>query len=312
MTPNEFRTQVFINVIGAYASKQNDSASARQMAHALSEECLRDALALGLLDTSARPAAAAPQQQPVVTSAPQLPPAQMQPVNVAAAQPSHTGPMIVPQMPGTPQSVLAQPPPPPPPNAPVVAAPSAPPAGIPTQVAGATQAAATPLVPIAPNVADIQGQVPVAAAPPIAQAAPTAASPAAQVAPISQPGAAPIAQPLVATAAPQVQGANGPETPVALGEGHVVQAAQPMDVAGTKIVPPSGQTFAPPAQAGVMNTVVQTPTPEGHSALGTGGVIAQPIMRPAVHETVVNPANQKMIPMVGGAGSTFVPEKVVR
>jgi len=68
----------------------------------------------------------------------------------------------------------------------------------------------------------------------------------------------------------------------------------------------------PPAQAGVMGTVTQVPTPEGYSALGTGGVITQPVQRPSGQDVVVAPANQPTITQVGGNGTKFVPERIVR
>jgi hypothetical protein len=103
-----------------------------------------------------------------------------------------------------------------------------------------------------------------------------------------------------------------PYAQVASGQGQVAQQQQPYDVAGTKIVPPTGSTFVPPAQAGVMNQVTQVPTPQGHSALGTDGVIAQPSQRPNTQDQIVAPAAQLVVQQAGGAGTTFVPERIVR
>jgi hypothetical protein len=103
-----------------------------------------------------------------------------------------------------------------------------------------------------------------------------------------------------------------PQALVASGEGQVVSQMQPYDVAGLKMVPPTGNTFVPPAQAGVMNNVVQVPTPQGHSALGTDGVIAQPSQRPNTQDAIIAPASQLVVQQAGGAGTTFVPERIVR
>jgi hypothetical protein len=89
-------------------------------------------------------------------------------------------------------------------------------------------------------------------------------------------------------------------------------AAQPSPVGGQQIFPPSGPKYEPPQQAGVMGTVTQVPTPAGFNALGTNGVIQQPEQRPNGKDVVVAPGNQPMIPAVGGNGTTFVPEKIVR
>jgi hypothetical protein len=93
------------------------------------------------------------------------------------------------------------------------------------------------------------------------------------------------------------------------------QAAQHYNhvaVGGREIVPPTGGQYIPPDQAGVMNHVVHVPTPESHSALGTDGVISQPVQRPNSSDTVVAPAQKSMIPAIGGNGTTFVPERIVR
>jgi hypothetical protein len=61
-----------------------------------------------------------------------------------------------------------------------------------------------------------------------------------------------------------------------------------------------------------MGTVHQIPTPQGHSALGTDGVIVQPAQRPTQQDTVVAPGNQLVVQQAGGAGTQFVPEHIVR
>ena len=83
-------------------------------------------------------------------------------------------------------------------------------------------------------------------------------------------------------------------------------------IGGQQIFPPSGPKYEPPPQAGVMGTVTQVPTPAGFNALGTNGVIQQPEQRPNGKDVVVAPGNQPMIPSVGGNGTMFVPEKIVR
>jgi hypothetical protein len=103
-----------------------------------------------------------------------------------------------------------------------------------------------------------------------------------------------------------------PQARVALGQGQVASQQAPYDVGGMRVVPPTGNTFVPPAQAGVMNNVVQVPTPQGHSALGTDGVISQPSQRPNTQDMIVAPGNQLVVQQAGGAGTTFVPEQIKR
>src|SRR5271156_6779864 len=113
-----------------------------------------------------------------------------------------------------------------------------------------------------------------------------------------------------ATAAPQATGVGGiPQAPVAMGDGQLAQTAQPQIIAGTAIVPPAGNTYAPRNQAGVQNTVVQTSTPQGHSALGSGGVIAPVIQKPTGPEMIVNPGGQAVIQ--GGPVPQPVQEQIV-
>jgi hypothetical protein len=87
-------------------------------------------------------------------------------------------------------------------------------------------------------------------------------------------------------------------------------AGQP--IGGQQIIPPVGAGYAPPAQAGLMGTVIQVQTPEGHSALGTDGVISQPTQRPNTQDQVVAPQNQLVVQQAGGAGTQYVPERIVR
>jgi hypothetical protein len=118
-------------------------------------------------------------------------------------------------------------------------------------------------------------------------------------------------QPPPAAAVPVVgQPSQVPQAQVATGAGVVASQMRPYDVGGTKIVPPTGSTFQPPNQAGVMNNVVHVATPQGHSALGTDGVIAQPIQRPNSQDTIVAPGNQAVITQAGGAGTQYVPERI--
>lgn len=91
---------------------------------------------------------------------------------------------------------------------------------------------------------------------------------------------------------------------------HVM--GSPVGVGGVQIVPAAGGKYDPPAQAGVMSTVTQAPNPQGQSALGTNGVINQPEQRPNGKDVIVAPQNQPTIPSVGGASTTFIPERIVR
>jgi hypothetical protein len=83
-------------------------------------------------------------------------------------------------------------------------------------------------------------------------------------------------------------------------------------IGGQQIIPPVGAGYSPPVQAGVMGTVVQVPTPQGHSALGTDAVISQPTQRPNTQDQVVAPSNQLVVQQAGGAGTQYVPERIVR
>lgn len=138
------------------------------------------------------------------------------------------------------------------------------------------------------------------AQPPAPQTAPAAPWFPPHLAHLHRPSAAPV----VPVGTPQSQ--------IASGQGQVATQQQPYDVAGTRMVPPVGNTFVPPAQAGVMNNVVQVPTPQGHSALGTDGVIAQPSQRPNTQDVIVAPQNQLVVQQAGGAGTMFVPEQIKR
>ena len=123
---------------------------------------------------------------------------------------------------------------------------------------------------------------------------------------LHQPSA-PAAQPAQPKGGFQV-----PQAQVALGEGSVSTPLQPQVFGNQTFVPPAGSTFQPPAQAGVMTQVTQIATPQGHSALGTDGVISQPSQRPTSKDVVVNPAGQLVVTPVGAGGSVFVPEHIVR
>lgn len=129
-------------------------------------------------------------------------------------------------------------------------------------------------------------------------------NPRAEQAPVGTPGSIPqFAQPN--------QSGGGGMALVPLGTPQ--QPAQHFNhVGGQEIVPPAGAKYEPPIQAGVMNTVVQVPTPQGYSALGTNGVISQPVQRPNGKDQVIAPSNQAMIPQVGGNGTMFVPERIVK
>lgn len=139
-----------------------------------------------------------------------------------------------------------------------------------------------------------------------------AAIPAAPAAPWFPPHLAHLHRPQPQTAAPVARPVGVPQAIVASGEGAVAMQRMPYDVGGTQFIPSSGETFVPPAQAGVMNNVVQVPTPQGHSALGTDGVIVQPSQRPNTQDVIVAPSNQAVITQAGGSGTMFVPERIVR
>ena len=118
------------------------------------------------------------------------------------------------------------------------------------------------------------------------------------------------AAPLVPSGAPHQPAQHYNHVPVAgVTQGQPTGGAQPM-IGGHQFVPPPGEGYQPPLQAGVMGTVTQTQTPEGYSALGTNGVINQPVQRQSGKDVVIAPAQKSMIPSVGGAGTTFVPEKI--
>jgi len=95
------------------------------------------------------------------------------------------------------------------------------------------------------------------------------------------------------------------------GMGAVTMAAPP-EVGGQKIVNATGDGYMPPAPAGVMNTVVHLPTPQGHSALGLSGVISQPEVKPSQYERVIAPQNERVVTPVGVGGTQFVPENIVK
>lgn len=126
------------------------------------------------------------------------------------------------------------------------------------------------------------------------------------------PHLAHLHKPQASSLAPLAHPIGVPQAQVATGEGAVAMQRAPYDVGGTQIIPSAGETFVPPAQAGVMNNVVQVRTPQGHSALGTDGVISQPSQRPNTQDVIVAPSNQAVITQAGGSGTTFVPERIVR
>lgn len=154
-------------------------------------------------------------------------------------------------------------------------------------------------------------------------AAPVAASPTPGAPQFSTPALAPPppvapapAMPTIShpahSATPRAYGVNGPEAPVAVGGGSLAQPAQPAIVNGQLVVPPPGASYTPPNQAGVMNVVQQVSTPQGHSALGTAGIISPVTQKPSGGEQIVAPQGEKVISGVGGATSTFVPEQIAR
>ena len=110
--------------------------------------------------------------------------------------------------------------------------------------------------------------------------------------------------------APQVPGTPQPSQNVP-GMGAAAMAAPP-EVGGQKIVNATGDGYMPPAPAGVMNTVVHLPTPQGHSALGLSGVISQPEVKPSQYERVIAPQNERVVTPVGVGGTQFVPENIVK
>ncbi len=250
-TAKDLYTNILPHAMGAFAAKTADLESAKQMAHALTNECVSECARLGLLEDmqqEVRPYGLAPADTaPARGNGPQGL------ATFAETQSQGSGPQGI---------------------API---------GQPYQPVPHYNVASAP-----------------AAAQPAAPPPPTAT-------PWYPPHLAYMHQP--PAAAPQPIGT--PQAKVATGEGTVASQMQPYDVGGMKVVPPTGQTFVPPAQAGVMNNVVQVPTPKGYSALGTDGVIVQPSQRPNNQDMVVAPGNQPVITQAGGAGTMFVPEKIV-
>jgi len=120
----------------------------------------------------------------------------------------------------------------------------------------------------------------------------------------------PPPQAVQAAQMPQVPGTPQPVQAVP-GMGAAAMAASP-EVGGQKIVNATGDGYMPPAPAGVMNTVVHLPTPQGHSALGLSGVISQPEVKPSQYERVIAPQNERVVTPVGAGGSMFVPENIVK
>lgn len=124
----------------------------------------------------------------------------------------------------------------------------------------------------------------------------------------------PTFAPLVAPLGPGATALAPPGTPQQPVQhyNHLATQNPPGGVGGQQIFPPAGGKYVPPDQAGVMGTVTQASTPQAFSALGTNGIINQPEQRPSGKEVVINPSNQSMIPAVGGNGTMFVPERIVR
>jgi hypothetical protein len=273
-TSKELYTNILPHAMAAYIGKSSDVESAKQMAHALASEMVNECARMGLLED----------------------------VRPQVQSPSEGMGMVTPQM--------------------VAAVASGTPAAVGTQ--GLARFVAPEQQGNSPG-----GVVPVGAPHQPAQhynvtggyngnGHPQPAPAAAPAAPWYPPHLAHLHQPQAPSAAP-VAGPGGvpirypaAQAQVALGEGSVAAQRAPYDVGGTMIVPSAGETFVPPAQAGVMNHVVQVPTPQGHSALGTEGVIAQPAQRPNNQDVIVAPANQSVITQAGGSGTTFVPERIVR
>lgn len=301
------------HVLSACVSKPGDITSAKQMADAIVRECVSECARLGLLD-----------DYPVVTAAPAPVPSEFGTLDRVMAAPPAPVAMPVQDLSRGPQGLVR-----------FVQAEVQGNGGIPVVPVGqphqpaqhynvvsgvpyvqpsaqATQSAA-PWYP--PHLAhlhrpDVMPQA--AAPPPVAHPAQIQASALSDV-PWYPPHLAHLHQkaPSPAAAVPVVgQPSQVPSAQVATGAGVVASQMRPYDVGGTKIVPPTGSTFQPPNQAGVMNNVVHVATPQGHSALGTDGVIAQPIQRPNSQDTVVAPGNQSVITQAGGAGTQFVPERI--
>jgi hypothetical protein len=314
-TAQELYMNLTPHVLAACVSKPGDMTSAKQMADAIVRECVGQCALLGLLE-DAQPVvqqvqAAIPAQFGVpefVTSAP----APVPPVESVGFGPQGLARFVEAEVHGNggvPVVPVGQP------HQPaqhynVIGGPNS--AQPPAQVV----ASAAPWYP--PHLAHLhqpQAMAPTALAPQLQS--PAVAQPMQQSAPWYPPHLAHLFKPQAPPASTvPVIGNQGPgyvqQAQIASGAGTVAQQQQPYDVGGTKIVPPTGSTFQPPNQAGVMNNVVMVATPQGHSALGTDGVIAQPIQRPNSQDAIVAPANQPVITQAGGAGTKFVPEHIVR
>jgi len=378
MTPREFQLELFMRAVTAYAVKSGDNIAARQLAHDLSTESVKDCIRLGLFKQEdvqgyqPLPLQSMPQQQgqqqpigtpmqtmgpPIgsptqgqgaglsgvhqvvqqqvpqpnpMTPYPQQQPTQPQPPPMyAPQQPTQFAPQQPPQaqVPGTqPHQQLAV--------APVqaVGAPGYPPVAVPVAapavhipVVGAPTPQAAIVGQVQPSVVATptahpaqapQGYPPVVGQPtttpqtqtqqPIAQ--PIATQQQAQVQQPTPPNPDPHPQ---AQPTPQPTGVGGAQTPIATGEGQVAQPAQPVDIAGTRFVPPAGQTFQPPTPIGSLNTVQQGPIPQGNSALGGPGIVSEPVQQVTTPQQVVAPGNQAVQGMIGAA-PVFVKEQVVR
>jgi len=315
-TAQELYMNLTPHVLAACVSKPGDMTSAKQMADAIVRECVGQCALLGLLE-DAQPVAQQTQAAiPAQFGVPEFvtpAPAPVPPVEAVGYGPQglarfaeaevhgNGGIAVVPV--GQPHQPAQ--------HYNVIGGPNS------AQPPAQAVASAAPWYP--PHLAHLHQPQPMAptALPPQVQS-PAVAQPAQQPsAPWYPPHLAHLFKPQAPPASSvPVVGSQGPgyvqEARIASGAGTVAQQQQPYDVAGQKIVPPAGNTFQPPNQAGVMNNVVMAATPQGYSALGTDGVITQPIQRPNGQDAIVAPANQSVITQAGGAGTKFVPEHIVR
>ncbi len=315
-TAQELYMNLTPHVLAACVSKPGDMTSAKQMADAIVRECVGQCALLGLLEDAQPVAQQTQAATPAQFGVPEFvtpAPAPVPPVEAVGYGPQglarfaeaevhgNGGIAVVPV--GQPHQPAQ--------HYNVIGGPNS------AQPPAQAVASAAPWYP--PHLAHLHQPQPMAptALPPQVQS-PAVAQPAQQPsAPWYPPHLAHLFKPQAPPASSvPVVGSQGPgyvqEARIASGAGTVAQQQQPYDVAGQKIVPPVGNTFQPPNQAGVMNNVVMAATPQGYSALGTDGVITQPIQRPNGQDAIVAPANQSVITQAGGAGTKFVPEHIVR
>jgi len=306
-TAQELYMNLTPHVLSACVSRPGDMTSAKQIADAIVRECVAECARLGLLEDVGQATRMAPPASEFATSAE----APVQPVESIGRGPQGLPRFVEAEVQGSgniPVIPVGQPHQPaqhynfigtPGPEQPPAAVPQPPAPWYPPHLAHLHQPQPLPQAAVPPPVqravqAPVQSDVPWHP-PHLAHLFKDSARPAASV-------------PVVGTQNPgQIQ-----EMRALSGAGRIAEQQQPYDVAGTKFVPPAGSTYQPPNQAGVMNTVVHVATPQGHSALGTDGVIAQPTQRPMGQDTVVAPQNQAVITQAGGAGTKFEPEHIVR